>query len=123
MSHKRYANKVDANQAKIVKELRDIPGCTVEPDHDDIIVGYKGFTYWFEIKDPKRTITKDGKVYDTHIKENQKRLLNEFSGHYNIAWSTDDILHELGIKQSKKKLCGLCWLHSEINSPICKCEN
>ena len=41
--------KVDANQPDIVKELRKL-GYSVELDHDDIIVGHNGRTYWYEIK-------------------------------------------------------------------------
>lgn len=122
MTHKRYANKVDANQPDIVKSLRDIPGITVKPDHDDIIVGYQGRTYWFEIKDPAKTLNKDGSVTKGAIKPSQNELLNEFTGHYNVVWSLDDILHELGIKPVRERLCGRCWLNSDINSPICKCE-
>lgn len=122
MTFKRYANKVDANQLEIVKQLRDIPGVSVESDHDDIIVGYKGRTYWFEIKDPDSTILKNGTVKKGSIKPSQVDMLNEFTGHYAVVWSLDDILDELGIAKSKDKLCGYCWLHSEINSPICECE-
>jgi hypothetical protein len=123
MSYKRYANKVDGNQTEIVKALRKIPGVSVSPDHDDILVGYQGRTYWFEIKDPKRTINKDGTVTAGAVKKTQLKLINEFNGHYNIVWTLDDILHELGIKQADEKLCGKCWLLSTDNSPVCYCED
>jgi len=42
--------KVDANQAEIVKNLRLIPGVSVRLGMDDFLVGYKGATYWVELK-------------------------------------------------------------------------
>ena len=76
--------KVDANQPQIVKELRAL-GYSVELDHDDILVGHNGRTYWFEIKTGPKA----------EIKESQKKLLANFKGHYSIAWSTEMIINEL----------------------------
>ena len=85
MSKYRRAAKVDANQPKIVEELRKI--ATVELNHDDILVGYKGINYWYEIKN------KDGfnKKQDGQIK-----LENEWRGHYKIVSSLDEILKDMG---------------------------
>lgn len=84
--------KVDANQPQIVKELRKL-GYSVELDHDDILVGHNGITYWFEIKTgPKAT-----------IKESQEKLLAEYKGHYSIVWSTEMIVAE--INKLEKTLC------------------
>jgi len=52
----RRAAKVDENQAEIVKGLRRI-GCTVQPLHTvgegcpDLLVGWQGFNFLFEVKD------------------------------------------------------------------------
>jgi len=52
----RYAARVDANHAEIVKALRDV-GCSVESlasiGHDlpDLLVGHHGETYLLEVKD------------------------------------------------------------------------
>lgn len=51
MSRNRYAAKSDANQKEIVKSLRKL-GFSVETNHDDILVGANGVTYWIEIKNP-----------------------------------------------------------------------
>lgn len=120
MSHKRYANRIDGNQPKIVEALRKIPGVSVAPDHDDILVGYQGRTFWFEIKDPERTINKDGTVTAGAVKDTQLRLMNEFNGHYAIVWTLDDILDEMGIQKAQNKLCGHCWI--ETGKPECRCE-
>jgi hypothetical protein len=99
MSHKnRTAAKIDENQPDIVKTLRSIPGVTVELNHDDILVGYKGVTYWFEIKDPAKTLNKDGTYRKGAIKPSQKKLLKEWTGHYEVVNSIDQILKTLVIK-------------------------
>ncbi len=76
--------KVDANQADIVEDLRKA-GLSVELDHDDILVGHQGKTYWFEIKTGPKA----------KVKDSQKRLLKEWKGHYKIVWSTEMILEEI----------------------------
>ena len=88
------ARKIDNNQAQIVKELREIPGISVEVNHDDILVGYRGHTLWYEIKDPKH-VGKDGEIQPSKIKPSQIKLLSEFNGHYKIVWSIVQILEDL----------------------------
>lgn len=52
----RRAAKVDGNQSEIVEALRGIPGLTVAitsavgNGFPDIVVGYRGFNFLFEIK-------------------------------------------------------------------------
>ena len=96
MTHKRYANKVDSNQPEIVKDLRKIPGVSVELDHDDILVGFKGKTYWFEIKNPDK-LKKDGSFRKGAVKKGQKDLQNEFNGHYSIVTTSKEIMQEIGV--------------------------
>jgi len=60
-------------------------GCSVEVGHDDILVGFLGKTYWFEIKTGPRA----------KIKDSQKKLLREYKGHYSIVWSTEMIIEEI----------------------------
>jgi len=88
--------KVDTNQSSIVRQLRKIPGITVESGHDDILVGHRGQTYWFEIKStcPYR---KDGKQKKNAIRPHQNELLDMWTGQYNIVWSLNQILLVLGI--------------------------
>ena len=80
--------KVDANQPQIVKELR-AAGYSVELDHDDILVGHNGRTYWYEIKTGPKAV----------IKESQEKLLANYQGHYAIVWSTEMIINELEQEQ------------------------
>jgi hypothetical protein len=84
MSKYRRAAKVDANQGEIVEELRK-RGYSVELNHDDILVGHNGRTYWFEIKTGPKAV----------IKPSQKKLLAEYKGHYMIAWNAEVIIREI----------------------------
>lgn len=88
--------RIDSNQPDIVKALRSIPGVTVEPDHDDIIVGFRGATYWFEIKEPG-AVGKDGRVRPSELRPSQQRLLATFTGHYQVVWCLDQILQAIGV--------------------------
>ena len=64
----RRAAKVDANQAEIVKALRSI-GCSVQHLHSigrgcpDILVGYRGRNFLFELKVGKGKLTDDEKAW------------------------------------------------------------
>lgn len=90
----RFKKKIDANQKSIVEALRKIPGVTVALDHDDVLVGYKGKTFWYEVKNPD-VIGKDGVVRDSAKKESQKKLESSWTGHYRIVWNLDQILDEI----------------------------
>jgi hypothetical protein len=98
LSKWRRAAKIDANQPAIVKALRNIPGVTVQTGMDDLLVGYKGFTYWYELKEPEKVSKKTGKILDSAIKPSQMKLLDTWTGHYSIVCSLDQILAELGLK-------------------------
>lgn len=99
MSKYRRAAKIDASQPGIVKALRQIPGCDVMPGHDDILVGFRGRTYWFEIKDPEAVSKKTGLVLESEKKDIQKYLENNWPGHYKIVSSLDEILKELAVSR------------------------
>lgn len=97
MNKHRQAAKIDSNQPEIVKVLRAIPGISVSLNHDDILVGYLNNTYWFEVKEPSKVSKRTNTVIDSAIKPSQKKLLEEWKGHYSIVWSVDQILNEIGI--------------------------
>ncbi len=91
------ALKIDNNQQGIVKALRKIPGVTVEVSHDDILLGYQGKTYWYEIKNPDCVSPKTGEVQPSKIKPSQKKLLATWTGHYKIVWKIEQILADIGL--------------------------
>lgn len=90
MSKFRQAAKVDANQAEIVKQLRQM-GFTVQTGMDDILVGAKKKTFWFEIKTPDQ-VKQNGEFKAGAIKDSQIKLAAEWQGHYQIVSSIDEIL-------------------------------
>ena len=95
MSRNRHAARIDSNQREIVEQLRKIPGVKVELNHDDILVGYKGRTYWYEVKDPSTVSSKTGDVRQSEKKPSQIKLENEWTGHYRIIWKLEQILNEI----------------------------
>jgi len=95
LSRYRRAAKIDSNQPGIVEALRAIPGVTVNLGHDDIIVGYRGQTYWYEIKEPGAVSKKTGEIRESEKKQSQKDLEAKWKGHYKIIWSIDQILAEI----------------------------
>ena len=94
----RRAKKIDNNQREIVALLRSLPGVSVALDKDDILVGYKGANYWYEIKSKNALSRKTGKVLESAKKESQKKLEREWSGHYRICSNVYEILGDLGIE-------------------------
>lgn len=92
----RRAAKVDENQSAIVKALRSIPGVTVEVGHDDILVGFKGRTFWFEVKRPECVSKRVKEILASQITDSEKKRLEEWSGHYRIVWELDQILADIG---------------------------
>lgn len=97
MSKYRRAARVDDNQSGIVEQLEKIPGLSIAKGHDDILVGYRGNTYWFEIKSPKAISKKTGKPLKSSVKKSQIELSSTWCGHYEIVWSVEQILKSIGI--------------------------
>lgn len=93
----RRAKRIDSNQNVIVNALQCVPGVTVEVGHDDILVGYMGNTYWFELKDESAIGKKTGKVRRSAITEQERTRKKTWRGHYSIVWSLDQILEEIGL--------------------------
>jgi len=91
----RRAAKVDENQSAIVAALRQLPGVTVEVGHDDILVGYRGRTYWFEIKRPDAVSRKTGEVKPSQLTESERKRLATWCGHYAVVWDSSQIIEAL----------------------------
>jgi len=96
MSKNRYSARTDENQKEIVKALRKL-GYSVYVDVDDIFVGDNGFNYWYEIKQEKHVSKKTGKINESAKKDIQKRLESEWTGHYKIVSTLEDILRDMGV--------------------------
>ena len=93
----RRAAKIDNNQREIVDALRDVPGVSVEPGHDDILVGFRGRTLWFELKSARSVSRRTQQVLESRKQARQKRLDETWTGHRQYATSVDDILACLGV--------------------------
>jgi len=94
---RRHAARTDENQESIVEALRKIPSISVETDHDDIFVGYKGFNYWYELKTDESISKRTGKVKESSKRKSQKKLESTWRGHYKIVSSLDEILKDMRI--------------------------
>ena len=98
MSKYKRKAKVDSNQVQIVEDLRKL-GFSVQPGHDDILVGRCGKTYWFEIKAPECRSKKTGEILQSAKKKSQITLEAEWKGHYKLVTSLDEILVEIEIRE------------------------
>jgi len=85
-------NRVDDNQREIVKQLRAMPGVTVAVDHDDLIVGFRGRNWWFEVKNPDTVSKVTGKVQPSKLKKAQHKLRQTWQGQYDVVWTVEQIL-------------------------------
>lgn len=88
--------RVDKNQKAIVEALRKIPGVSVAVGHDDILVGHRGKTRWYEIKSDRVT-NQAGEVRPSGKQASQKKLEAEWRGHYRVVSKLDEILAELSL--------------------------
>jgi len=83
--------KVDINQSQIVEQLRIYPGISVKCVHivknfADILVGFEGRNYLFEIKtDVKKKLT-----------EGEIKFQNNWTGQIDTIYSANDILRIIG---------------------------
>lgn len=93
MSKYRQAARIDENQPEIVRQLRQM-GFTVQTGMDDILVGARGKTFWFEIKTPDQ-VKKSGGYKAGALKDSQKKLQREWRGHYKVVHSLEQILDEI----------------------------
>lgn len=91
MGYQRINAKVDSNHPQIVKELRKLKGVTVRSvatikNFLDIIVGYAGKNYLFEIKDP------DKPPSARKLTPGEQKFMDEWTGQADLALTTEDIL-------------------------------
>ena len=91
----RRAAKIDNNQRDIVRRLNQVPGVSVKVGHDDILVGYRGRTYWFEIKNPDLKAKRTEGVRESAKQALQKKLEATWTGHYEIVTTFEEILAAL----------------------------
>ena len=83
----RYAKRTDDNQAEIVKQLNDIPGCAcyVLGDPLDLLIGFRGHNYLVEIKRPDKINQPSSRT------KKQKKFIPNWPGQVRIASTFDEI--------------------------------
>ena len=90
--------KADDGQKAIVRTLLAIPGVTVALGHDDVLLGYKDRTFWYELKS-RSAFKVDGVTpRKGALKDSQAALLESWRGHYRVVSTVEEILADLGIK-------------------------
>lgn len=83
---------MDGNQSEIVECLREIPGVKVAitsavgEGFGDIVVGYRGFNFMFEIKDPSKPKA------DQELTPDQKKFHSEWTGQVQKVHSLKEII-------------------------------
>ena len=93
----RRHSKPDRNQGDIVSALRKIPGISVETGHDDILVGYKGRSWWFEVKAQECVSPRTARVRASSMTKSEKHRLNNWKGQYDVVWDVYQILEIIGL--------------------------
>ena len=90
-----HPKKVDSNQRAIVLKLRQISGVSVAHTHTlgkgyaDILVGFRGKNFWFEIKDGKKVKSQK------QLTPDEKEFHSRWNGHIEIAESFEDIMKKI----------------------------
>ena len=98
-SHNRKVHRTDESQPAIVKGLRD-RHISVDLNHDDILVGYAGRNYWFEIKSEDRLFKADGVTFKKNaLRPSQIEIRRTWRGHYCVVWSLQQILDQIGFNK------------------------
>ena len=88
---RRYAQRVDDNQAEIIKTLRMIPGLSVEiiGKPVDLLIGWRSTNWLFEVK------REDKRGQQSRITPAQHKFIPTWNGQVCIVHNVDEILHVL----------------------------
>jgi hypothetical protein len=90
----RHTAGLDSNHNQIVGGLSNIPGvsvydaCRVGDGFPDIVVGYAGRTYLFEIKPSRRH----------KLNRKQRKFFGRWKGQVDVIYCLEDALAIMGIK-------------------------
>jgi len=95
-----HAKRRDENEKEIVAELRSRGVSVMYSDEVDLIIGFRGRTYLFEVKQHDKLFLKDGVTFRAGaIKPSQSKLMSTWRGHWSIVWSIEQILTQIGYEQ------------------------
>jgi hypothetical protein len=90
----RLASKVDDNHKDIVEGLRKNEGISVKSvatikGFADILVGYKGKNFLYEIKDPSKSKS------SRRLTKLEKEFSEKWCGGYKVVFTIEDILKDI----------------------------
>jgi hypothetical protein len=91
------AKRVDDNQKELVRRMRLIPNLTVAHIHTigqgvpDLLVGYRGKNYLFEVKDPTK------RPSARKLTEAEEKFHQQWTGTIHVVMTLDDVLDVLKI--------------------------
>lgn len=94
--------KTDRNQKEIVQDLRDIPALSVHntamvgDGFPDIVVGFRGANWLFEIKDGELPYPSQ-----RQLNEREKQFHEEWNGQVHKVENTQEILEIMGLSQGE----------------------
>ena len=87
-----YKKKSDGNQAAIIKRLRENPEISVRSIHrhgdgiPDLLVGYRGRNYIFEVKNPE---------YDGRLTDAEQKFADGWKGQWASIFYVQEIIEEI----------------------------
>lgn len=89
----RYAKRRDQNEGAI-REALERAGCDViQTDEIDLVCGRAGLSFLLECKHPDRAT-------ESRLRPTQKRLRDNWRGHYAIVTTVDEALAAVGLRRS-----------------------
>ena len=96
----RRALRIDDNQKDIVDKLMKLPGISVDVGHDDIIVGWQGKNFWYEVKKQSEVSRKTGEIRSSALTHTERNRLMYWPGHYKVVWTFEQILEDMGYERT-----------------------
>lgn len=91
---KRRAARVDANQPRVVAELRDF-GISVHitsqlgDGFPDLVCGFMGINGLYELKDPEKFVSQQ------QLSKDEKQFHNDWKGDVQVVFTSTEIIHDL----------------------------
>jgi hypothetical protein len=89
---KKMIRRTDANHKELIDLIRQIPGTSVFSTHEvgkgfpDIVVGYRGLNYMFEIKDGAKSPSQK------KLTQAEQKLHISWKGQIDVVENIDDVL-------------------------------
>lgn len=95
----RRIGKVDLNQPRLVKQMRMIPGMVVRSTASvgdgfpDVVCGYRGRNYMFEIKNP------DLKPSERKLTPDELEFFEKWTGQVDVVETIEDVVTIINRKE------------------------